>query len=57
LDITVDNNEMTGGTTITWNGIECNSYLYAHAADEAVWNTVTVSNNRSEWGIYYPNAQ
>ena len=55
LDITVENNVMTGGCAITWNSTECNSYLYAHS-DNAAWETVTV-NNSNEWGIYYPDAQ
>ncbi len=55
LDITVENNVMTGGCAITSNSTECNSYLYAHS-DNAAWETVTV-NNSNEWGIYYPDAQ
>ena len=55
LDITVENNVMTGGCAITWNSTECNSYLYAHS-DNAAWETVTV-NNSNEWGIYYSDAQ
>ena len=58
LDITVENNMMTGGSTITWQNIVCNSYLYAYNnADAAAWETVTVNNGKENWGIYYPDAQ
>ena len=56
LDITVENNVMTGGCTITSGSTECNSYLYAHS-DNAAWETVNVNNGKDNWGIYYPDAQ
>ena len=45
LNITVDNNVM--------NDAVSGSYLYAHS-NHAAWETVTVNNNRDDWGIYVP---
>ena len=46
LNVTVENNVMNGA-------IE-GSYLYAHSNAPAIWETVTVNNNRDDWGIYVP---
>ena len=46
LNITVENNVM--------NDAIAGSYLYAHSNAPAIWETVTVNNDRDEWGIYVP---
>ena len=46
LNITVENNVMNNPYT--------GSVLYAHSNAPAIWETVTVNNNRDDWGIYNP---